>query len=141
MRLPRRVAWMCACLVLALFAPGRAGAQSRLGVLPAGGYSQEAAFRTQYVAFGLLQLLDAQSTSRALASGAYETNAVLAGIANRPVALMATKTLVAAGTLTLMERVRKKHPRAALLTMMVMNSAYAVVVVRNSRIAQQGRMR
>ena len=104
-------------------------------------YSEDAAFNTLYTSFGLLQALDAHSTSRALASGASESNALLSGLAHRPTLLMGAKTGVTAGTILLMERFRKRHPRAAMVTMMALNSAYAVIVVRNSRIAHQRRIR
>jgi hypothetical protein len=125
---------LLAALVLGglLAGPATAGAQP---------YSEAAAFGTLYTSFGLLQALDAHSTSRALASGAAESNTLVAGLAHRPVLLMGAKTAVTAGTIVLMERFRKRHPRAAMVTMMVMNSAYAVVVVRNSRIAHQRRVR
>ena len=104
-------------------------------------YSEDAAFGTLYTSFGLLQVLDAHSTSRALASGATESNLLMAGFAHRPIVLMGAKTAVAAGTILLMERFRKRHPKAAMVTMMVLNATYAVVVVRNSRIAHQRRVR
>ena len=104
-------------------------------------YSEEAAFGTLYTSFGLLQALDAHSTSRALASGAIESNGLVAGIADRPILLMGAKTAVTAGTIVLMERLRKRHPKAAMVTMIALNSAYAVIVVRNSRIAHQARIR
>jgi hypothetical protein len=104
-------------------------------------YSDGAAFGTLYTSFGLLQALDAHSTSRALASGAVESNALVAHFAHRPILLMGAKVAMAAGTIVLMERFRKRHPKAAMVTMMALNSAYAVVVVRNSRIAHQRRIR
>jgi Domain of unknown function (DUF5658) len=104
-------------------------------------YSEDDAFRTLYTSFGLLQALDAHSTSRAVASGASESNALLARLAHRPTVLMGVKTGVSAGTILLMERFRKRHPKAAMVTMMALNSAYAVIVVRNSRIAHQRRLR
>ena len=104
-------------------------------------FSESVAFQTLYVSFGLLQLLDAQSTSRALASGAREANPLFGGIAHHPVRLMGAKTAVAAGTVLLVERVRKRHPRLAIATMIALNSAYEVVTVRNSRVAHQLRVR
>jgi hypothetical protein len=126
--------WLLAAIVVVgwLAVPAAAAAQP---------YSEDAAFGTLYTSFGLLQALDAHSTSRALASGATESNALLAGIAHRPVLLMGAKTAVTAGTIVLMERFRRRHPRAAMVTLMVLNSAYAVVVVRNSRIAHQRNVR
>ena len=126
--------WLLAAIVVVgwLAVPAAAAAQP---------YSEDAAFGTLYTSFGLLQALDAHSTSRALASGATESNALLAAIAHRPVLLMGAKTAVTAGTIVLMERFRRRHPRAAMVTLMVLNSAYAVVVVRNSRIAHQRNVR
>ena len=126
--------WLLAAIVVVgwLAAPATASAQP---------YSEGAAFGTLYTSFGLLQALDAHSTSRALASGATESNAVLAGMAHRPILLMGAKTAAAAGTIVLMERFRKRHPKAAIVTMMTLNAVYAVVVVRNSRIAHQQRVR
>jgi Domain of unknown function (DUF5658) len=103
-------------------------------------YSEDAAFKTLYTSFGILQALDAHSTSRALASGASESNTLIAAFAHRPTLLMGAKIGVAAGTIVLTERFRKRHPRAAMLTMMALDSAYAVIVVRNSRIAHQRRI-
>jgi hypothetical protein len=112
---------LAALVVAGLFVcPGAAAAQP---------YSEDAAFGTLYTSFGLLQALDAHSTSR------------VAGLAHRPILLMGAKTAVTAGTIVLMERFRKRHPKAAMLTMMALNSAYAVIVVRNSRIAHQQRIR
>jgi hypothetical protein len=126
--------WLLAAMVVvgSSAAPATAAAQS---------YSDNAALGTLYTSFGLLQALDAHSTSRALASGATESNALLAGFAHRPILLMGAKTAVAAGTIVLMERFRKRHPKAAMVTMMALNSAYAVIVVRNSRIAHQRNVR
>ena len=133
--------FLVVCAALIVIAPARANAQNPSDSLRRGGYTEETAFNTLYVSFGMLQLLDAQSTSRAIDAGAYEANSVFRGIAHHPIALMGAKTAVAAGTIVLMERFRKKHPRAALVTMMAIDSAYAVIVVRNSRIAHQLRIR
>jgi hypothetical protein len=126
--------WLLATFVAA----GLFGTPSTASAQP---YSEGAAFGTLYTSFGLLQALDAHSTSRALAAGATESNTLVAGFAHRPILLMGAKTAVAAGTIVLMERFRKRHPKAAMVTMMALNSAYAVVVVRNSRIAHQRRIR
>jgi hypothetical protein len=123
-----------AALMMAAFLAGPADADAQP-------YTEDAAFATLYTSFGVLQALDAHSTSRALASGATESNALLAGFADRPVLLTGAKMGVTAGTIVMMERLRKRHPKAALITMMVLNSAYAVIVVRNSRIAHQTRIR
>ena len=128
----RRFLSALALLVLAALLEGPAVASAQP-------YSEQAAFGTLYTSFGLLQALDVHSTSRAIASGATESNSLMSGIADRPVLLMGTKMAVTAGTVLLIERFRKRHPKAAMLTMIALNSAYAVVVVRNSRIAYHSR--
>ena len=128
---------LVACAALILIPPATGTAQPASETLRAGGYTEEAAFSTLYVWFGLLQLLDAQSTSRAIAARRLRSEQRVRRHRRSPDQAHGAKTAVAAGTILLMERFRNKHPRAALVTMMAINSAYAVIVVRNSRIAHQ----
>ena len=86
-----------------------------------------------YVSFATLQALDAHSTLRALNAGATEANPIVAGVAGRPVALVAMKAGVAASTIYLVEKVRVKSRRAALVLMAALNSAYAAIVAHNYR--------
>jgi hypothetical protein len=97
--------------------------------------SAPSAFPRMYVAFGLLQAVDAHSTIVTLKGGAKEANPLIGGLAGNPAALVAVKTASAAGTLYCVERLRKKNRVAAAVTMAALNSAYAVVVMNNARVA------
>ena len=99
------------------------------------GGSAPSAFPRMYVAFGLLQAVDAHSTIVTLKGGAKEANPLIGGLAGNPAALVAVKAASAAGTLYCVERLRKKNRVAAAVTMAALNSAYAVVVMNNARVA------
>ena len=110
---------------------------ARLDTSPAQtvGGSAPSAFPRMYVAFGLLQAVDAHSTIVTLKGGAKEANPLIGGLAGNPAALVAVKAASAAGTLYCVERLRKKNRVAAAVTMAALNSAYAVVVMNNARVA------
>jgi hypothetical protein len=86
-----------------------------------------------YVSFATLQLLDAHSTSRALATGGVEANPVMRGVVGNPAALVAVKAGVTASTILLAEKVRSKSRVGAILLMAAFNSTYATVVAHNYR--------
>jgi hypothetical protein len=92
-----------------------------------------------YVSFGVLQVLDVHSTLRATSSGARETNPLVAGMLSSPAVLVAGKAGVAAGMFLVSEHMRKRHPRAAVLTMLGLNSAYAIVVAHNYAVSARAR--
>jgi hypothetical protein len=85
------------------------------------------------VSFGALQIMDVVSTRRALNAGLTEGNTVMRGVVHRPLAVAAVKVGATAATVFLVNRVARKNRAAALLTMVAINSAYSVVVVRNIR--------
>jgi hypothetical protein len=87
-----------------------------------------------YVAFATLQAMDAHSTLSALSNGGREANPVMRGVAGNPGALIAVKAATGATTIWLTERVRKKHPRGAVVLMAILNSALATVVAHNYSI-------
>lgn len=84
-----------------------------------------------YISFATLQALDAHSTLRALNAGASEVNPVVAGLADTPAALVALKAGMAASTIYLVEKVRVKSRRAAIVLMAALNSAYVTIVAHN----------
>jgi hypothetical protein len=91
--------------------------------------------RPLYLALGVLQGADVYTTRVALASGAREANPLLAGIADKPAALIAVKAAATFGTVYFVERMRLRHPGAAAITMAAIDAAYVVLVVRNARLA------
>ena len=84
-----------------------------------------------YVSFAALQMLDGHSTTRALGSGAAEGNALMSGIAGNPTALFAVKAATAAGTIYIAEQLWKRNRMASIVTMIALNSAFAMVVKHN----------
>jgi hypothetical protein len=114
---------------LAAPAAGPAHGATLLG--PKGGVPGR--MKALYVGFGVLQALDAQTTFQALERGGVERNPLLAPLADRPAALIAVKAASTAGTVYLLERLRKRSPRAALVTAAAINAAYVTIVASNAR--------
>jgi hypothetical protein len=84
-----------------------------------------------YISFTALQILDIHSTLRAPEFGAREGNPLVGGLLASPPAFVASKAAMTAGLIYVSERLRRRHPRAAVLMMIGLNSAYAAVVTRN----------
>jgi Domain of unknown function (DUF5658) len=84
-----------------------------------------------YVSFAFLQALDVASMRRAFERGAHEANPVLAPLVNSTPALVAIKAGSTAAIIYLTERLRKRHPVAAVLLMVGLNAGYASVVAHN----------
>jgi hypothetical protein len=84
-----------------------------------------------YVSFASLQALDIISTRHALEHGAHEANPVLAGLASSTPALVAVKAGSTAAIIYVTERLRKRHPVAAVFLMVGLNAGYASIVAHN----------
>ena len=84
-----------------------------------------------YASFAALQALDAHSTLRAIDRGYAERNPVIAPFAHSPAAMVAMKTATTAGTIYVTERLRRRHPSAAIAVMIGVNAAYAAIVAGN----------
>jgi hypothetical protein len=78
-----------------------------------------------------LQGLDVHSTLRAIDAGHYEQNPLMRWTVSHPAAFISMKAAASAATIYLAERIRKQHPKRALLFMAAVNSAYALIVVHN----------
>jgi hypothetical protein len=87
-----------------------------------------------YVSFGVLQVLDSHSTTRALQRGAVEANPVMKGIAGNQTAMVAVKGAGTAGVILVTEKMWKKNRAAAVIFMVASNSAMAWVVQRNYQV-------
>jgi hypothetical protein len=92
--------------------------------------------RSLYVSFAALQVMDAVSTRKALASGGREANPAMTGIVKNDAALFAVKAGTAAVTTYFAERLARHHPRRAMILMAVLNTAYAGIVAHNYRVAR-----
>ena len=96
-----------------------------------------AALPPLYIAYATLQGLDAASTFRVLDRGGVERNPLLSGVAGSRGPMLALKAGTVAATIVLTERLRKRHPLAAVVLMSALNSAHAAVVVHNYHVASR----
>ena len=88
-----------------------------------------------YTSFVALQIGDAVSTFKALENGGVEANPAMKGLTSNKGAMFAMKAGASLGTIYLAEKLWKKNRTAAIVTMVVMNGAYAAIVAHNARIA------
>ena len=98
---------------------------------PSSSPTRSLALTSLYASFATLQGLDAHSTIRALSNGGREANPAMREVAGRPAALIAVKAATGAGVIWIAEKMRKKHPRGAVVLMAVLNSAMATIVAHN----------
>jgi hypothetical protein len=84
-----------------------------------------------YASYAALQMVDVHSTNRALDRGGVEANVLMRRIAGSPLPLTLVKASAAASTIYLVEKVRRRSRMGAMLTMVGLNSAYAIVVATN----------
>ncbi len=88
-----------------------------------------------YVSFAVLQGLDVHSTLTAIHNGAVEQNALMAPFVKQPAAFVAFKAAATAGVIVAADRLSKRNRVGAYVLMFAMNSAYAVIVAHNYRVA------
>ena len=84
-----------------------------------------------YVSFAALQVLDANSTRHALSRGYAEGNPVLRPAVENEAAMMLVKAGATVATIAAVERLWRRNRVAAVLTMIGINTGYAIVVARN----------
>ena len=87
-----------------------------------------------YASYGVLQGLDAYSTRKALAAGATEANPLMKGGVLQNTAFKLATGALTIGAVKLME---KKSKKAAIVTMLVVNTAVAGVVMNNMKNARR----
>ena len=109
----------------------------RIGTRQASTGMSQGLLRGMYVTFAALQVLDAKSTSRALAYGGREANPIMKSITSHRGTLMAVKVGVAASTIWLTQRVARKNRVGAIIMMAALNSVYATVVAHNYGVARE----
>jgi hypothetical protein len=91
-----------------------------------------------YISFGMLQALDLHSTFRALEGGGQEANPLIGSVIGTPAGVIALKGAATIGIIYMSEKVSRRNRIAAVLTMIGLNSAYAMIVARNYSIARRG---
>ena len=92
-----------------------------------------------YASTAAMQALDVHSTMTALGQGAVEANPLMKGLARNKTAFIAMKAGVAASTILATRNMAKRNKVAAIATMVAINSAYAMVVRHNYKVARNQR--
>jgi len=101
-------------------------------------HKRPAALIPLYVSLVGLQGLDIHSTRRAMNSGATrESNPMMKPFVNNDAAFIAVKATTTAGTIFFTERLRKKHPKAAVVVAAALNVGLAAVVASNYRLSRR----
>lgn len=89
-----------------------------------------------YASTVAMQALDVHSTLSAFRAGASEANPLMQDVTKNPAMFMAVKAGVAATTILAARQLSKRNKMAAVATLVAINSAYAMVVSHNYRVAQ-----
>jgi len=90
-----------------------------------------------FASYAVIQALDVHSTLRAINAGAQERNPLMARCVGQPATFVAFKAAMGAGTLWAAERLSRRNRFASYALMFAVNSAYAVAVVHNYRVAHR----
>ena len=90
-----------------------------------------------YASTVIMQGLDVHSTLKALGAGAVEGNPIMAGVTRNRAAFIATKAAVAAVTILATRKFAKKNKVAAVITLIAVNSAYALIAKHNYDLARR----
>jgi hypothetical protein len=105
---------------------------------PTGPEKRPAALVPLYIAFTALQVLDAHSTLNATTSGADEANPMMRSAAVSPTTMLALKAAATTGVVMLSEKLWRRNRAAAVLTMIGLNTAYAVIAAHNYSASHSG---
>jgi hypothetical protein len=104
---------------------------------PQAAIGSKATLASLYVTTATMQMLDVDSTLKALNRGATEVNPLMSGVVRNRAAFVAVKAGVAAATIYAAHRMARGNRVAAIATMVAINSAYALIVSHNYRIANR----
>lgn len=88
-----------------------------------------------YVSTAAMQALDVHSTLKALGRGGVEQNPLVAPATRNTAAFVALKAGVAFSTVMAARHMSKRNKVAAVVTLVAVNSAYAMVIQHNYRVA------
>lgn len=90
-----------------------------------------------YASTALMQALDVHSTLQVLSHGGGEGNPMLQGVVSNRPAFIAAKAAVAASTIYAASRIAKHSKVGAIITLVGLNSVYAMVISHNYKLAHE----
>ena len=106
-----------------------------------GRYERPQWLTPMHIATVTMQMLDAHSTYAAIHDArVVEANPLMRSMAENPAALIAVKAGVAAAIVYSTEKLARRHRVVAFASALAVNSAYAMLVAHNYRIAAQSRV-
>jgi hypothetical protein len=88
-----------------------------------------------YVSTAVMQALDVHSTLTAFQAGAVEANPLMTEVTKNKVAFIALKAGIATSTMLAAHNMAKTNKVAAIATLFAINSAYAMIVEHNYKVA------
>ena len=88
-----------------------------------------------YASTAVMQALDVHSTLSALGNGGVEANPMMSGLTRNKAAFIAVKAAVATSTILATRQIAKRNKVAAVVTLVAINSVYAIVASHNYRVA------
>ena len=101
--------------------------------------AQDRPLKAALASYAALSVLDARQTGACLSAGTCrEANPLLSGLSGKPGALVTAKLAANTGVALAVWRLRKRHPRAALVFGVAAAVSQGMVVAHNAR---QGRKR
>jgi hypothetical protein len=129
---------IAAAVSASLATPVRAAEQLPSTLLRPEPASHPSALMTSlYASTVAMQVLDVHSTLTAFSAGAVEANPLMTGVTKNPWAFVALKAGVATSTVLAARNMAKRNKVAAVATLIAVNSAYAMIVQHNYRVANR----
>jgi hypothetical protein len=89
-----------------------------------------------YASFVALQVADGVSTFKAIDAGGVEANPTMKALTANKAGFFAFKAGASLASVYMTERLWKKNRKAAIVSMVVLNSVYATIVAHNAKIAR-----
>jgi hypothetical protein len=100
-------------------------------------FGNKALMSSLYATTAIVQGLDLHSSLRAFRAGAVEGNPLMGPVTKNRAAFVATKAAVTAATILATRKIAKKNRVAAVITIVAVNSAYAMIVGHNYRLSRR----
>jgi hypothetical protein len=105
-------------------------------VTPPAPVQSTAALKSLYATTVVMQALDIHSTMAVVSRGGAEANPLMAGLVDNKAAFIGVKAAVTATTIFAARKISKRSKTAAIVMLVAVNSAYALVVSHNYRVAR-----
>jgi hypothetical protein len=95
--------------------------------------------KTLYVSYAALQASDIITTTAGLSRNARESNPLLRNVAHSPAAMIGVKAAGTVATIYTIERLRRRNPLVASITLIALNATMAAVTINNVTVASRQR--